>query len=127
MRENKFRAWDSSEKEMVDWPSLKNDPDDWLIGLLRGEEDSEDALMQFIGRLDKNGKEIYEGDICKGYGGDFLGVVEWRDELSWECGGSIHPGFYFSICKDELDYGVGFMGCEVIGNIYENPELLKTE
>ena len=42
-REIKFRAWDESEKQMVEWPHLKNDPDEYLIGLLRGES-PEDTL-----------------------------------------------------------------------------------
>jgi len=43
MREIKFRAWDESEGGMVPWGSLLNDPDDWLIGILKGETD--DILM----------------------------------------------------------------------------------
>lgn len=88
------------------------------------------TLGQFTGFYDKNGKEIYEGDIVKPNEGEILGVVEWFDELVWDSCGSNHPGFY---CKqwlmfgDELNWSLGFNGCEVIGNIYDNPELLKGE
>lgn len=71
-------------------------------------------LMQFTGLLDKNGKEIYEGDIVRVWVGEHEvreKVVEWeKEELSWSIGG--YHGFDYDIF-------------EVIGNIYENPELIK--
>lgn len=85
---------------------------------------SEIELMQFTGLLDKNGKEIYEGDIisslyrrdgCKG-----VYVVRW-DEKSARFYGERH-GIHqqINVTVSPLDWG----GCEVIGNIYETPELL---
>ncbi|AVK98866.1 hypothetical protein FCT18_14640 [Lysinibacillus sphaericus] len=73
-------------------------------------------LVQYTGLKGKNGKEIYEGDIVKGWkdshwhdGKDrVLKEVEWIDEM----GG-------FNIIQIEM------RECEVIGNIYENPELLE--
>ena len=58
MRTIQFRAWDASEKEMVDWPHLLNDPDDWLLSLLN--DPGEDVLMQFIGR-----KDAYDQDLMR--------------------------------------------------------------
>lgn len=58
-----------------------------------------------------NGKEIYEGDILKGPN-KFRGIVEFEDGA-------------FTIRKNLLYYQREPMGLEVIGNIYENPELLK--
>ena len=107
MREIKFRAWDLREKKM------KNGYND-------GEERF--LLLQFTGLHDKNGKEIYEGDITNN------GVVVWNEALTWDSGGSSHPGFYFDAPRfdGDLNYHTSFDDdTEVIGNIYENPELLK--
>lgn len=122
-REIKFRAWDSENKDMVYWEDIENgliDPytlfwncPDWI------------ELMQYTGLKDKNGREIYEGDILSD-----RAVVEWFDELAWDGLGSPHSGFY---CEQWFDYGENgqlnyhygfFNNVEVIGNIYENPELL---
>ena len=73
--------------------------------------------MEFTGLLDKNGKEIYEGDVMKIYGSTF--------EIVW-FKGAYH--FKHSDNKSAFpnDYLLKDLGhkCEVIGNIYENPELL---
>jgi uncharacterized phage protein (TIGR01671 family) len=86
-----------------------------------------ETLGQWSGLLDKQGKEIYEGDIVKQYYGEIY-PVEWCDCLSWDSGGSRHPGFYFKggyeYDRGDLTYGIGFEDVEVIGSIYENPELL---
>jgi hypothetical protein len=66
--------------------------------------------MQFTGLHDKNGKEIYEGDIVKS--GNFTDSV-----IYWRCGFGTGEGQDFT----PLDQNV----IEVIGNIYENPELLS--
>lgn len=86
------------------------------------------VLMQYTGLKDRNGKEIYEGDVVSN---GLDGVVEYFSDLTWD-GGCLHPGFY---CQEwfefnepcELAYPHNFDDCEVIGNIYENPELLEVE
>lgn len=122
MRPIKFRAWDKDEKKMI----IPKKSDVWhpVIRMLDGKNfvDRKNSknweLMQFTGLHDKNGKEIYEGDIVKSsmpYNDttiDKIDVVEWNDE----------------VCSFELTKGVRtfFKGLihEVIGNIWENPELL---
>lgn len=85
-------------------------------------------FQEFTGSLDKNGKEIYEGDICKIEGGlqplwahqkDATYLIE-RDD--W--------GFVFKILKGNHMFGAGFFedkrkNVEVIGNLFENPDLLS--
>ena len=83
-------------------------------------------IMQFTGILDKNGKEIYEGDIVS-FGKDYfdvdmLGKVYWYDKTA---GFFIHRFDAEGQIEEEVlisDYDI-----EVIGNIYENPELLESE
>lgn len=106
MRQIKFRAWDTEEKIMrKNWTDLNLPPNHGL------------ELMQFTGLLDKNGKEIYEGDIIGDISLDgHAGVVIYFTERSRYV--IEHPN------KKRI-YEL-FANCEyeIIGNIYENPELI---
>jgi len=131
MREIKFRAWDSESEIMI--YSDKPEGDYWwelqpkaqigcIVGVSEGNtfEPPEPIveyiteIMQFTGLLDKNGKEIYEGDIVENEFGKK--IVKWAD-----------GGFY---CEEEKTimriyfWLLTLDKIEVIGNIYENPDLL---
>ena len=80
-------------------------------------------LMQYTGLKDINGKEIYEGDICKviNYASDYLKV---RGKMYCVISWSNTTGFYGKGFGIPTAFSIG-EEFEVIGNIYENPELLK--
>jgi len=116
-REIKFRVWCNYHK---DW-----EKDEILLNtnglvLHDGRPAPKDhVVMQFTGLLDKNGKEIYEGDIIKGIEGCLYEII-W-DEKEYKTKGIVSKCPYSLIShKGKLNYE------EVIGNIYENKELLET-
>lgn len=89
--------------------------DSHIYGDVIGFEDG--ILMQSTGLVDKNGKEIFEGDIVHAYGEDtyLIGVIEYFDNAY--CIKSKN-GIYNLLWTNAEQY-------EIIGNIYENPELLE--
>lgn len=117
----KYRVWDKTDKEMY----LVE-----IINFNRGEFESigdgitflreadEVELMQSTGLLDKNGQEIFEGDITASGNHPIKGVVEFRTDL----------GMWVNCLKgyDYYEYlGNVASGIEIISNIHENPELLE--
>ena len=74
-----------------------------------------DTIGQFTGLYDKNNKEIFENDIVKG--GNCNSIVKWEFEASCSCCNTA-SGYHWS--DDEAKY------LEVVGNSYENPQLLST-
>ncbi|MGL6186112.1 MAG: YopX family protein [Clostridium chrysemydis] len=123
MREIKFRAWDKTTKKLQDVYSINfGNKDVWLKENKKriiGANFFEIELMQYIGLKDKNGKEIYEGDILKDDYGKIDRVIYYDYMFDLE-------NFYdngYEIANQAFSEGTDKF--EVIGNIYENPELLK--
>ena len=113
----KFRAWDKEHKVMLIPPAIDN-PE---------KEDNEWALMQFTGLLDKNGKEIFEGDVLKStapeqYSQDSgVFLVKWK-QPNCSFGLTKQEKKEYVIWECEMDWWIEH---EIIGNIYENPTLLE--
>ncbi|ELC8411543.1 YopX family protein [Clostridium perfringens] len=149
-REVKFRIWDKTSNRMLyqdDFERVELDTKNKMVSLVRSETiessyvlDYEDGIeaeiMQYTGLKDKSGKEIYEGDIVKLIPLNSERLKElgrkWYEHLKVEWG-AYSDGEYVTnvetwmiginpLSEELLDETV-----EVIGNIYENPELLEGE
>ena len=125
MREIKFRAWDGEKKRMlygfdVNEHHAKQCPHWWGFdsGYIGDEEVFRVKYMQYTGLKDKHGKEIYEGDIVQNddMSDGAVGVVEFRDGCFLDT-----KNWY------EEHNNIYAKNSEIIGNIYENPELVEQD
>jgi len=131
MREIKFRAWDGEEMDYE--PTV---PYDWKLNDVFKDGDD---LMQYTGLTDKNGKEIYEGDLLRVLdkdwpSGDYTNQTpkEYMKSISSICQVVYEPTEFFLKQVDGRGYFYPQLTeithrdiFEIIGNIYENPELTK--
>jgi len=132
MRTIKFRAWDGLNKKFTYWTM-----NDLCTYAEKDEKPSAlDDWQQDTGLLDRNGKEIWEGDIVKfgTVGGLGAYTPSWErkpgkvEYLNWSAQfkviGENSGGWKFGYDIQEWEEDTNKMDCEIIGNIYENPELL---
>lgn len=118
MREIKFRVWDKEKQEMVLWEDYAES-----IAMCIAYPDENSIVMQYTGLKDKNGKEIYEGDI--------VSLGEYNYECVWISDDIRIPPCWDFIRTSKFDiHYINFNRIaefEIIGNIYENPELLERQ
>ena len=124
----KFRVWDKLDKEIYEVGEIhwsRGEFDFIGDGITFKRDADEVELMQSTGLFDKNGKEIFEGDIVQFEDyyevSDSLyinkGIIEW-------CQGGFHVTNRDSVLMEDLLDGDS-LDVTIIGNIYENPELLE--
>ena len=115
MRAIKFRAWVEREKRMSNVKYMS------LVNVIPG-------IMQYTGLKDRDGKEIYEGDILSQYYCDML-PQHFGEELKFDQGNHIGEVIYAKDCfriNDTTNQHLHkiFKDCTIIGNIYEDKGLL---
>lgn len=135
MRDIKARVWDYEEEKMLELITIGCSREDrWgplyiknniINGLYDNNGDHHDnyVIMQWIGRTDKNGTDIYEGDVVRcpwdskkfqvvRYNLEYLGYTPFITDGGCGC------------CSDDREVGWRPESSEVIGNIYQSPALL---
>ena len=121
----KFRVWMKSLKWMCDVTNISFDSK-FVDICQQGDterytemsvEFDEITLMQSTGLFDRNGKEIFEGDILGTKDGLLNGIIEYREDLGMFVNSLIRYNNFERLCNVASDR-------EIIGNIYENKELL---
>ena len=119
----KFRAWLKKEQKMDNYIDHISWLEDELycigdgITYMVSAEDLE--LMQSTGLVDKNGKEIFEGDIVK------MSKDVYSEPTYYEVVRHRGGAYRLESKKHGCELWLRHADCEVVGNVYENPELLE--
>lgn len=146
MREIKFRAWDRELKKMM--YGILEDSDDAMLIRFDHFEDENPVFLQYTGLKDKNGLEIYEGDVVEQtyekvihieYDPETLGFVDSEDVSGHHIGEVVITATKGACLRNPIRYDDGdeepektmmykpIAGyrCKVIGNVHDNPDLLE--
>ena len=113
----KYRAWDKETKSMNGMAEIYRNRNQEIELHPR---DKNIILMQSTGLKDKNGKEIFEGDIIVSRDVLLTGVIEFRADLGMFVSELVEYNNFERLCNVANS-------SEIIGNIYENPELLEVK
>ena len=128
----KYRAWDRTRNEMnyrVMVGNCDTDDENWTCPIIWIEErkkwlhfDDYGCIMQSTGLKDKEGTEVFEGDILHHQiQTEYTFIVKYDKEKGRWYGDGLSRTYRIDITKEFLPY------YKIIGNIYENPELLEVE
>lgn len=125
----KFRAWDKARNEMnykVMVGNCDTDDENWTCPIIWIEEEKDwlhfddyECIMQSTGLKDKNGKEIFEGDIVK------MAKDVYSEPTYYKVVRHRGGAYRLESKQHGCELWLRHTDCEVVGNIYENPELLE--
>ena len=110
----KFRIWSKYQKKFLTIGDMKNDmfswdEDHWII-----DNGKDEIVQQYTGYKDINGKEIFEGDILETDEAGWIAIVVYGSGM-----------FMLEDKSGGFSSYVNWGGCKILGNAYENPELIK--